>query len=226
MLNGDLSIFDFCETLVDFQTADRFVHYVIEHEGEKRISFLEKVRKTLNSIGIMRLIDFSARWTGIHLNKQLLLYRLKGLTKEQIENYAKMYYLEEIRPHFINPVIDKLQEDKKEGLKIVIISASYLPVLKNFQDEFEVDMLITNAFQYENGFFTGRILECDCYGKEKVRRLERETMRVSGRTKIIKSYGDSRSDIPVLRMAGQGIVVSKSKSQPWCKKEGFQEIVW
>lgn len=226
MLNGDISIFDFCETLVDFQTADRFVYYVLEHERQKSDSFIEPVRLTLKSLGIMKLIDLSARWTGMHLNKQLLLYRLRGLTKKQIENYAKMYYLEEIRPHFIKPVINKLREDIREGLKIVIISASYYPILKYFKDEFEVDMLITNSFQYENDVFTGKMLECDCFGMEKVRRLQRETIRVNRESKIIKSYSDSRSDIPVLRIARQGIVVSKDKSQSWCKKEGFQEIIW
>jgi phosphoserine phosphatase len=40
------------------------------------------------------------------------------------------------------------------------------------------------------------------------------------------AYSDSTSDLPLLLLAGKGVVVSRGKSQPWIKQYGFKEIIW
>ena len=52
-----IAIFDFCETLVDFQTADAFVDYVREHTDELSVRRKEKINLILRKYKVTRIAE-------------------------------------------------------------------------------------------------------------------------------------------------------------------------
>ena len=221
-----LAVYDFCQTIVDFETGDGFIHFIMQKTGNKKMKLIDTARKLLRKMRIIKLIQHFYRGR-CSLNKQLVLCQLRGLERRVINKYAEEYYQEIIKKHLINFVIKNIEQQKEKGYYIVIVSASYYPFLKLFCDDYNIDLLITNKFEYDrNGMFTGNIERDDCISKNKVRYLLEALELIDGKYEITESYGDSESDKYILNIATQGYVISKTNSKAWVKKTNFKEIVY
>ena len=221
-----ISLFDFCQTLCDFETADPFVDYVKEHvEPTKRMFVISQMLSIFNRIGLNYVFDVVGHFFHYSINKKLLLLELKGLEKETIDKLALDYYKSKIKPHLIPEMMTILKAEKKSGNEIAIVSASYYPFLRYFCVDFDIDYLVTNEFSYnEEDVFEGQIIQSDCIYKNKVSRLKSKLKNKS--YTIVPSYGDSKSDTPILSIAKQGFVVSHKYHKSWVEQTSFKEIIW
>lgn len=103
-------------------------------------------------------------------------------------NHIKSFYLE------------------KKHDKDVIISASPEFLLEPITKELKVKELIGSRVNKKTGKFTG----LNCHGEEKVRRLNKDYKGV----KVNESYSDSKSDIPILKLAKKAYYVKGDKIIP------------
>ena len=222
-----IAIYDFCQTLVDFETADQFIYFIQKKEKSFKIKFKEQCRKFLVWTRFFFIADIIRKLIGLQgaLNKKYLLWELKGLNKDKIDNYAKEYYDEIVRNRLIVKVLEEMKNQKREGYAIVVLSASYYPIIKWFKEDYNVDMVITNEFLYKNDIFQGKITNKDCIGQEKVKRLLENFPQLDMCEQTI-AYGDSMSDVYVLKTVKKGVVVSKSKHKEWIEKYNLEELIW
>ena len=209
----NLVLFDFCETLVNFQTADKFVDYCMERTGKGAL--YKKIRKKNN-------ID---NWLKKHwmLNKKLHLFCLKGLSSQNIDELAKDYYKEYIIPNLYSPVVDLLDNYRRNNHSVYIVSGGYSAYIKIFVDEHNLNGLIANDFCYKNGTFTGRIIQKDCMGKEKVIRVNKELNLKDYENTLF--YSDSYSDLPLFNTVDEGILVSKDTHRKKADEYGLKQII-
>lgn len=225
-----IAIYDFCQTLVDFETADQFVHFIRMKKTTRRINNIEQIRKILLKTKVLAILGkiMHGLDKSYFLNKHILLYELKGMTRSEIEGWAEQYYREIIKKHFIKQTIELLKAQKKEGYIIVIISASYEPFLRLFKEEYNVDYLLTNEFVYdEDDRFIGKLKEKDCVGRNKVKRLKKQFPDFAKeKFENCEAYGDSVSDIPILKIAKKGYVITHNVKKQWTKENGLEELVW
>ena len=219
-----VAIFDFCETLCDFQTADAYVDYVREHSNHKLINIRERVNVLLRK---SRLLDVACILTRFRypLGKLLKLRQLKGLSLNLLEEMARGYYEEEIRPHLIPLLVDKLREHQEKGHEVLLISGGYGIYLKYFAEEYGINMIISSNIGFDvKGRCTGSLKGSDCMNENKVKLL-RQIVPDLKDDDIVASYSDSSSDIPILCIAQQSFVVSRNH-QPWVDNYNFNEIIW
>lgn len=88
----------------------------------------------------------------------------------------------------------------------IIISASPEFLLKPICNKLKVNDLIASKVDKHTGIFDG----LNCHGEEKVRRIERKYKNI----KVISAYSDSKSDIPMLKLANQSYYVKGEKIIP------------
>lgn len=220
------SIYDFCQTIVDFETGDAFVHFIRDSIHNKHMVRVEHFRKILMFCGFLKVTDFIGKRRGFFLNKKILLYELKGLRKNEIENLGQQFYETVVSKHLIPKIINQINIDKQEGYKVIIVSASYMPVVNPFCADHGIDLLITNEFLYNSkDIFKGKIAEKDCIFNNKVYRFLKACPDFKDNNKYSKSYGDSKSDKPILDIAENGYVVSK-KHKKWVEYTNYKEIIW
>lgn len=221
-----IALFDFCQTLCDFETADPFVDYVKEHvDPTKRMLVISRMMSFFRLVGLNFVFNVIGHIFHCSINKKLLLLELKGIEKHKIDILALDYYKSKIKPHLIPDMISILKTEKNSGKEIAIVSASYHPFLRYFCVDFDVDYLVTNEFLYnKDDVFEGKICQKDCIYKNKVSRLKKELKNIS--YNIVSSYGDSMSDSPILSIAEQGFVISHKYHKPWVEKTSFKEIIW
>ena len=220
-----VSIYDFCETIANFQTANSFIEYITDEINTEQINRVIKTRKFYSKIGFKKATNVLGHFTNYYFDKFFLLTAIKGMTKQQIEEYGRKFYRDRIKDNLISVTVDRIRLEQEAGYRIIIISASYEPVVKAFCDDYHIDHLIANMFDYDsNDRFTGKIIGKDCIGKNKVKRMNSCLSEYD--YTILKSYSDSKSDIPILLAAETGIVISRNRHQKWTEKYGFQEIIW
>ena len=95
-------------------------------------------------------------------------------------------------------MIEKLRWHKEQGHTIYVVSASLEPYMKPFCHTLEVELICTEL-EVHGTRYTGRYLDGDCTGQNKVNFIE-EQISLSD-FESIYAYGDSVEDLPMLAVA-------------------------
>jgi len=131
--------------------------------------------------------------------EQLLSHFLGGKDLSFVARIAEQFALEDI-PKLLNPrAIEQLHFHQMQGHKIILISASLEIYLLPFSEVMGIDYVIATQLETKSNVLTGKISGKNCYGPEKVNRLE----KVLGNLKdyCIYAYGDSRGDQELLSVS-------------------------
>ena len=222
-MKNKIALFDFCDTLVDFQTGDAFIDFIRENTDKKRAIIIEKFRLLLIKIKFFSILNRflpNNNW-----RKRLKLFQLKGITKNEIEHLSLLYYTEQIKPHLITRIIQELQQYKSYGYSIYIVSGGFSDYIVHFCKEFEINKPIATDIKYKNGICLGIIDGIDCMNAKKIDKIK-EVLDLSN-VDIEQSvaYSDSITDLPLLTLVKNGFVVSKKHSQNWARTNKLRETI-
>lgn len=217
-------IFDFCETLANFQTADAYIYYVIANKNKEWRDIFFGVIRVLFANKISRYVFF--RLFHISINKFLLLKQIKGIKKDEMEKFAVDYYKKLVKPNLIQKTLDLLKKYKKEKYRVCVASAGYDIYLKFFVEDFKVDDLISTKLVFRNGIFMGEYESPDCIGNNKVILIQKYYSVDDFKNCDSISFSDSITDLPLLRLTRKSIVVSKHNSPSWAEREKFGVLIW
>lgn len=206
-----VAVFDFCGTFINFQTADEFALYCLDDNKkrklEKKLQFFNKTR-----------ISFFLGLFHYSLRKHLIASELKNLDVDKANLFVKEFTEKGLLPNINEDVLDIFIFAKSKGYHIVLVSAAYDIYLNEFDKYYHFDKIISTKLQVKNNKLTGRIKK-DCLGKKKVKYLRHYLNNKFGKDNydIIISIGDSKSDIPILDIAKNSIVIGDKKKK-WFKR--------
>lgn len=217
-----VALFDFCETIANFQTADAYVDFVREKLNDSRMCRLERLQNKLRKYKIIQLLDKITRYKH-SINKRVKLWQLKGHNIVELQDLAREYYKERIRPNFIPEIIDKLNEFKRSGYNIFLVSGGYDIYLQYFAEEYALSGVISTRIGFNDGLCTGEIDGIDCLGNDKIKLLD-QYFGLKPNYSI--AFSDSISDLPFLKWADEGFVVSRQEHQAWSTNNNIKEIIW
>ena len=208
-----IALFDFCDTMINFQSADTYVRYVKAHvHNSAKMRLAEGVRLFLVKSRFMRVLQLLSR-EG-YVNKKMLLSQLKGLTEQDMDKLAERFYLEVIRPNYIREVIAEVMRLKQENYRLFIVSGGYDIYLKYVAEEFGFEDCIATQLDFQDGRFTGMYKGDDCMKMNKVKLLREYFGKESLRECESVAYSDSKSDIPLLKYCRKGVVVTRTNRTP------------
>lgn len=217
-----ICVFDFCETLVDFQTANAFVDFVRKRSGTIRMRLCESIYGILRKTKALKLMEHLSGYR-YSIGKRIKLYQLKGFRECDIEEMAKAFYVEMIHPHFIKESLSELERRRGDGFKVGLVSGGYGIYLKYFVKDFQLDFLLSSNIAFANHRCIGKIAGNDCMRDNKVVALK-EYFDSNPLRSV--AYSDSKADLPLLLWAREGVVLSRSRHQDWIDGYGFREIIW
>lgn len=212
-----IALFDFCDTLVSFQTANEYVRFFVKNYANLSVKLRHFVYLMLSASNLISHME--KRHPEKNIRKRVLLWQLKGCSRDIMEIAAKEYYERRIKPCLISETITELLKCQKEGCKVLIVSGGYDIYIKYFAQEYGVEIrnIIANQLFFDKNLFIGKY-NLECMGEEKVRLLNKMFERRDDFNVV--AYSDSESDLPMLLWADRGIVITKS----WAKKYQFKEI--
>lgn len=218
--SGKVALFDFCETIANFQTADAYVRYVQSHSKPTNtgVRMLYNILNKSRILGIVRRLNPKGS-----VDKRFILKQMKGRTFEEMDKMAKQYYEERIKPNMILPVVAELKRLQGEGYCIFVISAGYDIYLKYFIDDFGVDGLLSTKVEFKDGICTGLFDGQDCMFDYKIDYIN---SAIKGDRSQWLAFSDSITDLPMLELVGNPVVISRGESQKWAEMRNMKQIIW
>lgn len=136
-----------------------------------------------------------------HAAKETVLTRFfAGYSIQDFEQLADRFAANSL-PRLIRPdSLNRLVWHRRQGHRCIVVSASLEAYLKPWASQVGIDEVIGSRLEIQaNGRLTGRLLGANCYGAEKVRRLE--ALIGSKERYTLYAYGDSRGDRELLAFA-------------------------
>ncbi len=185
------SIIVFCDFDGTITTKDSFAEFIKFYKSP-----------TLFYFGLILcspfLLLFKLRVLSNQAAKELLTrFYFKGDHITDFSEKANTFSLTKIDDILIPKAIQQLQEYKKAGGKVVIVSASFALYLKAWcsKNDFE---LIATELEVKDEKITGNFFGENCYGEEKLKRI-RLSYDLSNYE--VHAYGDTKGDLPMLSIA-------------------------
>ncbi len=188
-----IAAFDFDKTITRIDTLNDLIIY--------KFGMRKFIRKMIELSPLLFL--YVLKIIPNYVAKQKLFASFfAGLMEEEFNELCRDYSLNRIKNILRHEAIKKIEWHKKEGHKIIIISASMENWIKPWAEENSINEVIATLPEIKNSLLTGRFATKNCHGKEKVERLlekypEKEEY-------FLYAYGDSRGDRELLRLADKG----------------------
>jgi len=157
-----------------------------------------------NAVAVLpTLLCYALGWMENGPAKEHVLGQFLGEgSVDEIRPIAEQFAKEGL-PELLDPAaVRRLREHREQGHTTVLISASPELYLRPLAEEAGFDHVIGTRLETANDRFTGRFATPNCYGPEKVRRLEAEGPALDGAT--LYAYGNSRGDRGLLERADRG----------------------
>jgi phosphatidylglycerophosphatase C len=186
-----LALFDFDGTIT---RRDSFIHFIIFATGFRR--FLAG----LFMLSPLLIIYKCNIISNAKAKENVLNFFFRGWSVDRFRKAAYSYSREKLSLITNKTAMDRINWHKQEGHKVVVVSASFESLLKDWCSEQNID-LIGTKIEIKNGKITGRFLSTNCYGIEKVKRIK-ESINLPD-FEYIYAYGDSKGDREMLELADE-----------------------
>lgn len=214
-----LAIFDLDYTLINGDSDFLWGEYLSDigavnakEYREKNDFFFNEYKK--NSLDIFEFLNFS----------------LKPLSNYPIEKLNKWHYefiKEKILPIISKKALNKVKEHKKNDDILLVITATNDFITKPIVKLFGINNLLATRAEFINGKYTGKPCGTPCYGEGKVKNLQKwlKTNNLSLTNSYF--YSDSITDLPLLNLVDNPIVVNADeKLQNIAKNNNWKILNW
>jgi phosphatidylglycerophosphatase C len=183
-----LALFDFDGTITSRDTLLEFIHH---SKGALAFYFGFLV---LSPMLVAMRLGLLPNWRVKQWVLKLFFYR------DSLEsfNQACRDFSRSRLPRLLRrKALDEIREHKRNGHRVVVVTASAENWIRSWADEYQVELLATQL-EAENGRLTGNICGRNCHGIEKVDRI-RKYLTLSDYSAIY-AYGDSPGDREMLEL--------------------------
>jgi len=186
-----LVLFDFDGTITTDDSLINFIRYTV---GDL---------KTLWGLSVLSpiLVAYKLKLIPNYKAKEMMLsYFFKGMQEQRFLEIAEEYSLRHIDTILRLQAMEKVAWHQAQGHKVVVVSASMECWLKPWCDRHGLELIATRI-ERKDSIVTGRLLTKNCYGMEKVNRVE-ERFNLEEFDHVV-AYGDSRGDRELLDLADE-----------------------
>ncbi len=186
-----LALFDFDGTITTKDSMVEFIQYAV---GKKKYYFGLLILSPILMAYKLNL------YPNDKAKERLLAHFFKKITIKEFQKIVINYDKNELDKIVRKEAIEKIVWHKKQGDEVVVVSASMECWLKLWCDRQNIKLIATKL-EIENGKFTGRFSTKNCYGEEKVSRLQE--LYSTKKYSHIYAYGDSLGDRELLALADE-----------------------
>lgn len=217
-----LAIFDFDGTIYKDETFDLFMNHMKEHP-----KFAARYKQFYASI-LFPYISYKLRLYPEGKMKENLMQKylnaLSGFTEAEIRaflNEAAVY----MKDSFHNEIVKRLKDHVENGFYTMVVSGAFTPVLETALSHLPVDHIIGTDIPFTNDTFER---SSPIYHIQSVRKKVVVQDFLDGKTidwDNSYAYGDSYSDLSVLNMVGNPIVVDPDERLSFVAARNEWEIM-
>lgn len=194
-----IAVFDLDGTLT---RVDTFLPFLVTFAFKRRMAWRIVVIPFVVLAYLLKLLRD-------HQAKQLLMrFFLGGQTRDQIDRHASEFSRTWVGRRLHPLCVERLRHHQEQGDRVVIVSASpdvYVPEVARLLG---VEETVCTRVKWDNDRCLGTIDGKNCKREAKIEMLV-EYLGEDAAPEHMISYGDSRSDLPLLRWVREGYLIGK-----------------
>ncbi|MFB1078178.1 HAD-IB family phosphatase [Photobacterium damselae] len=217
-----IAFVDFCETLVDLQTADEYIEFLIrEKEGSRsyKLFIIKFFRNRLVNKVLKRI------FSKYKSPKSIILKLVKSYSLEDFNIGAVRFNKKLIEEYLIKDVLNEILKLKEENYKIIVVSGGYDIYINNFFPDI-IDNVIATKILFKDGKCCGIFDGVDCLEDNKIIKIK-DILDINDIDyEQSYTYSDSITDMPLFSLSKNKIVISKKESKKWAENEKFIQKIW
>jgi len=193
-----LAVFDLDGTLVRGDTLLPFL-----------LSFLWTRRRVGRLVILpVPILLYAARVWSAHTAKQWLLEcTLRDESAAVIASHAEWFTSTWVARRLRTRMLGCLREHQVAGDRVVLLSASPDVYVGAIARRLGIEEVVCTEVAFRDGRCLGRIVGSNCKGIAKIERLQAH-LRCEEAPEVSYAYGDSRSDLPLLRWVRSGYLIT------------------
>lgn len=209
-----LAFFDLDETLLVGKSMLDFFSFFCDERGQGSTyrQFVSRIKGYLKA-GYSREV----------LNKHYY-ENFQGILIDEISHISELWFQKKLTEpcFFSEKVLLQLKLRQQEGAVCIIVSGSFRESVRPIAKYLGIDMFITNTLQVNEGYCTGSLGSVQVIGEGKGQAVKKAADETRLSLRSAYAYGDHVSDMPMLELVGNPIVVGKNpelrkiaKSKGW-----------
>jgi len=196
------AFFDIDHTLIAADSGILFMRYLLQRGRLKRRDLLRPAYYTLlHRLNRLDINVLFARYTDW----------VRGQSHDEMQELCTAWFAACVRPAISAPIVAKVEEHRRAGHVVVILSSATNYVAEPLGRELDIRHLLVNRLLVADGRLTGDALRPLCYGDGKRYWAEHfaRTEDVDLRQSFF--YSDSITDLPALSAVGHPRLVNPDR---------------
>jgi len=213
--NEKYAFFDFDETIVSIKSMFAFKKSLMEAQGYAPERFSAFMDELMQRAAVLPRSEVN-RW---------FYSTLKGIDFEFAEMVVKQRYQSVKDQVYIKNTCQKLHSLKQQGYQIVVVSGSARFIISEFLKELGISHTLCSEPKIKNNLFTGELVGEPVIGEQKRQSIQAFLSKKNMTTHGIIVVGDHISDVPMLELANQAMVVNPDNQlKTIAQRKGWLEI--
>lgn len=205
-----VAFFDIDKTILSVNSAKRWIRFELDRGSiSKRQALRGVFWAGLYGLGLADVENF--------LHEAIA--QLKGREEDALREETRAFFEREIRDTIRPGAFSAIARHRERGDKVVLLTSSSIYMAEAVQDAVDADDALGNTFVVEDGIFTGRPNLPLCYHGGKIAHATRWVHQHDESLDDASFYTDSFTDLPMLEVVGEPIVVHPD---PRLKREALR----
>lgn len=200
-----LAIFDFDGTLYKNETFPLLMSHLKEHPVYGR-RYKRFYRSILLPYIAYKLKLYPAEKMKFQM-MQRYLHTFRGLHTDELDEYFSEI-AHKMKEDLHAEVIARLKAHKENKIHIMIVSGAFSPLLKAITKELPIDTIIGTKIPLQDDFYDDKTPIDHVHAERKTELIQQQLQDQTIDWKNSYAYGDSYSDLSVLKLVGNPIVVA------------------
>lgn len=198
-----IALFDYDDTISRGDSIVPYIRYCIKQGVAPKNQWLHALRA---------LWAYMLPNRGFPNPKETALSFIKGRRVTDMDEVAADFFRDVGRARLIPEAVAEMSALKAQGYTILLVTASSGAYMGALAALSQIDAVISTPALKQDGVYTGK-MGTDCREAEKPRRVLAwlAEQGLAERAQIVRAYGNSTHDIPMLQLAEQAVAVSPSR---------------
>jgi len=191
-----LAIFDIDGTLVRGSTERRFWRYLVARgrQGPRQI--------LAHALFLLRFLPTY----GIDVARKNKAY-LRNLEAADVRALAEAFVATEILPRLFAPALQRLQQHRRRGDTVVLLSGTLEPIAQALADAVGAHNVCATVCSQRDGRYLASPPEVHPFGRAKLHLAVQLAAELGYDLSHAAAYGDSRHDLHLLQAVGEPVAV-------------------
>lgn len=199
-----LAIFDLDKTIIDTSASMAYGRPM----AERGIIGTPEVLRMMAHLGNYMLSGHTEE--NMNATKDALLGMIRNREESAVRSVAQDALQEVITPYIYTEARTLIEEHRRQGHHIAIVTASPSVMVEPIARELGADHLIATELEVIDGLFTGEVLHFN-KGESKVERIKELAEALHYNLDDSFAYSDSYTDLPMLNLVGNPTAVNPDR---------------